>query len=188
MTAFIDTSVLYALLATDTDEHAASREAFITVARAEPLVTHAYVEVETISLVQRRLGMPAVERLTRDILPAIDVEMVTIDLHRRAREDLASRRVPVGLVRRSSELRLHARAGHPARAVHRSRTSRSRGSRPFLTGRRWRTPGPGFGRLDRGGLADAHTGARQATGTAPPARRVGRAPRPCAASPTRPRR
>ena len=92
MTAFIDTSVLYALLATDTDEHEASREAFIAVARADRLVTHAYVEVETISLVQRRLGMPAVERLTRDILPAIDVEMVGADLHRQARGDLVRAR------------------------------------------------------------------------------------------------
>ena len=88
MTAFVDTSVLYALLATESDEHAEAREAFIRVASQEPLATHAYVEVETISLVQRRLGMAAVEHLIADILPALDVEMVTAELHLRAREDL----------------------------------------------------------------------------------------------------
>ena len=88
MTTFIDTSVLYALLASETDEHEAAREAFVEIAREDPLLTHAYVEVETISLVQRRLGTAAVERLARDILPAIDVETVSADLHRRAREDL----------------------------------------------------------------------------------------------------
>ena len=88
MSAFIDTSVLYALLARETDEHEAASEAFIAIARSQPLVTHAYVEVETISLVQRRLGMAAVVRLLEDILPAIDVEMVGQELHRRAREDL----------------------------------------------------------------------------------------------------
>ena len=88
MIAFIDTSVLYALLATDSEEHAAARDAFENVARTDRLVTHAYVEVEAISLVQRRLGMTAIERLVRDILPAIDVETVQAGLHRRARDEL----------------------------------------------------------------------------------------------------
>jgi predicted nucleic acid-binding protein len=88
VTAFIDTSVLYALLATDVEEHAAARDTFTDLARTDRLVTHAYVEVETISLVQRRLGMPAIERLVRNILPAIDVETVQPELHRRAREEL----------------------------------------------------------------------------------------------------
>ena len=88
MTAFIDTSVLYALLATDVEEHAAARDAFTDLARTDRLVTHASVEIETIRLVQRRLGMTAVERLVRDIMPAIDVETVQPEVHRRAREEL----------------------------------------------------------------------------------------------------
>jgi len=88
VSAFIDTSVLYALLARETEEHAAASEAFVAVARSQPLLTHAYVEVETVSLAQRRLGMPAVDRLVGDILPAIEVEMVDQELHRRARDEL----------------------------------------------------------------------------------------------------
>ena len=63
MTTFIDTSVFCALPATDEDEHDAARAEFITV-----------------------------ERLTHDILPAIDVEMVGADLHRQARGELVRAR------------------------------------------------------------------------------------------------
>lgn len=88
MTAFIDTSVLYAMLATDVDEHVAARDTFAGLARTDRLVAHAYVEVETINLSQRRLGMVAVERLIRDILPAIHVKAVQPELHRHARDGL----------------------------------------------------------------------------------------------------
>ena len=99
MTAFIDTSVLYALLATDVEEHAAARDAFTDLARTDRLVTHAYVEVETISLVQRRLGMTAVERLVRDILPAIDVDDGAARTPSPRPRGAAAHGVSVGLIR-----------------------------------------------------------------------------------------
>lgn len=118
MSAFIDTSVLYAMLARETDEHEAASEAFIAVARSQPLVTHAYVEVEAISLVQRRLGMSAVVRLVEDILPAIDVEMVRQELHRRARDDLRRERSrAVSFVDRVSFAFMRERGVHLALAI-----------------------------------------------------------------------
>lgn len=92
MTAFIDTSVLYALLAVDSDEHADARDGFARIARQEPLVTHRYVEVETISLVQRRLGMAAVDRLVGELLPAVEIAAVRSEVHERALADLRAAR------------------------------------------------------------------------------------------------
>ena len=99
LTAFIDTSVLYALLSTDTEEHAAARDAFTDLARTDRLATHADVEIETISLVQRRLGMTAIERLVRDILPAIDVETVQPGTPSPRPRRAAALGVSVGLMR-----------------------------------------------------------------------------------------
>jgi len=43
--------------------------------------THAYVVAETSALVQRRLGMAAVERLHRGLLPVVGVTIVDRSTH-----------------------------------------------------------------------------------------------------------
>ena len=83
MTAFVDTSAFFALLAEDDDNHAAA-SAILPALRGEPLVTHAYVVVETLALVGRRLPWPASERLMDLFIPVVDVRPVDDSLHRAA--------------------------------------------------------------------------------------------------------
>jgi predicted nucleic acid-binding protein len=84
LTVLVDTSVLYALLARDSDEHEAASRAFADLSEITPLTTHSYVVVETVTLLQRRLGMPAVEAFLQSILPALNVVWVEPTLHNRA--------------------------------------------------------------------------------------------------------
>jgi uncharacterized protein len=76
----VDTSALYALLDADDASHAAAVVGWDRAGDRE-LVTHAYVVVETVVLVRRRLGPVAVVALLEDVLPALRVEMVDRDLH-----------------------------------------------------------------------------------------------------------
>ncbi len=83
MTVFVDTSALYALLDEDDANHEAAARIFGGLAGAK-LLTHAYVLVETLALVSRRLGRAAVERLLDSILAVVDVEPVDLGLHGQA--------------------------------------------------------------------------------------------------------
>lgn len=83
MSAFVDTSALYALLDEDEARHESAAAAFRSL-RGERLVTHAYVVVETAALVARRLGVGATSQLFDAILPAVEVEAVDAALHREA--------------------------------------------------------------------------------------------------------
>ncbi len=87
MTVLVDTSAFYALV-DDRDPDHANAQAGLQRLRAddEPLLTHEYVVVETISLVQRRLGMGALRRFVDDLLPIVDIERVDPALHAQARE------------------------------------------------------------------------------------------------------
>ena len=70
MSVFLDTSALLAVLDADDLHHAKAREVWADrIGRAENLVCTNYVLVETIALVQHRLGMEAVRSLVEDILP-----------------------------------------------------------------------------------------------------------------------
>jgi predicted nucleic acid-binding protein len=87
VTVLVDTSAFFALLDVDDDDRAPAAAALERLqADEEPLVTHEYVIVETISLVQRRLGMGALRRFVDDLLPLVDVEWVDPALHAEARE------------------------------------------------------------------------------------------------------
>ncbi len=80
MTVFIDTSALYAYLdAGDTDHETASR-AFAGL-RQERRVVHNYILVETEALVRARLGVAASSRFHAELVPVLDVEWVTAELH-----------------------------------------------------------------------------------------------------------
>jgi len=77
MSVFADASALIALLSADDD---CNEQAAIVwhslAAKRESLITTNYVMVETIALVQRRLGLKAVRALRQDILPLLSVEWV----------------------------------------------------------------------------------------------------------------
>lgn len=81
MTAFVDTSVLYAVLDADDNRHHDATAALDATLRHDRLVTTSYVVVETAALVQSRLGLPAVRDLLERLVPALDVEWVDRDLH-----------------------------------------------------------------------------------------------------------
>ncbi len=84
MTAFVDTSALYAVLDRDDEAHAAVAPVFRELLDDEWLVTSSYVVVETSALVQSRLGVAAARDLHERLLPALDVSWVEEDVHRAA--------------------------------------------------------------------------------------------------------
>lgn len=80
MSIFVDTSAVFALLDADDAHHVAARQTFRDLRDAE-LMTHAYVVVESLALVARRLGRQATRSLIDDLLPVIDVQPVDAALH-----------------------------------------------------------------------------------------------------------
>jgi len=90
--------------------HGRALEAVERLTATEDLVTHEYVVVETISLVQRRLGMAALRRFVDDLLPIVDVAWVDPETHAEAREALlAAGSRSVSLVDRVSFLLMRRR-------------------------------------------------------------------------------
>lgn len=83
MSVFVDTSAIYALLNAADRDHEAATEWF-RGARDRHLLTHAYVVVETLALVQHRLGAWAASRAVTGLLPTITTIIVDEDLHRSA--------------------------------------------------------------------------------------------------------
>ena len=100
MTVFVDTSALFAVL--DADDGAHSRADGIwrrLLTLEEVLLTSNYVLVETFALVQRRLGMKAVETLSTGVTPVLNVHWVDEAEHSRAvTAILAARRRKLSLV------------------------------------------------------------------------------------------
>ena len=83
MTIFVDTSALYALLDADDHEHAAAAAIWPELLDG-PLRTHSYVLVETMALVQSRLGLDAVRTVATDVLPVLSIRWVDQRLHESA--------------------------------------------------------------------------------------------------------
>jgi predicted nucleic acid-binding protein len=84
MSVFIDTSALVALLDAEDPRGADAARTFRELLASEELVTHSYVHVEAIAVVDRRLGAQARDILINDVLPAIRTFWVDEHLHRRA--------------------------------------------------------------------------------------------------------
>lgn len=102
MRVFVDTSALYATLDSADAAHPAAQAIFRSL-RGSELVTHSYVVVETVALVQRRLGIPAVRDLVEGLLRPVSLVWVDEDLHMRALSALlAARRREVSLVDHTS--------------------------------------------------------------------------------------
>lgn len=86
MRVFADTSALFTLLDADDVNHPAARE-WIGKYRGDPaltLITHNYVVVESVAVIQRRLGPEVVRALFEGILPLVDVMFIDEQLHRLA--------------------------------------------------------------------------------------------------------
>ena len=78
MTVFVDTSALFALLDAEDAGHDLAFPGWDSgIDECAGFVTTNYVLVETISLVQRRLGIDAVRTLIDEMLPMVDTIWVT---------------------------------------------------------------------------------------------------------------
>lgn len=83
MSILVDTSALYAALDADDPNHARAAQSFRSLT-VDELVTHNYVVVESVALVQRRLGATAVRDLIDGILRPLRLIWIDQQLHRAA--------------------------------------------------------------------------------------------------------
>ena len=82
MSVFVDTSALLALLDADDPHHGDAVQAWARLAdEGSTLVATNYVVVETIAVVQHRLGLAAVRTLLRDVMPLIDTIFIDAATH-----------------------------------------------------------------------------------------------------------
>ena len=89
---FVDTSGLFALPVEGDDNHPAARRVAPSLRhQGARLVTSSFVVLETVTLLQARVGVAAVRIFNRDVLPLLDVVRVSEDLlHRSMAALLAS--------------------------------------------------------------------------------------------------
>ena len=91
MIVFADTSALFALLVSDDLMHIRARKNFDYFAEnAVQLLSSSYVLVETVALLQRRIGLAAVNDFNLRILPLLNVVWVDFEWHHRAMQRLLS--------------------------------------------------------------------------------------------------
>lgn len=89
MSVFADTSALYALLVGNDESHAAVRAAFASVLDdGRPVWTTSFVIVETMALLQQRIGLAAARDFDEEVLPALRVRWVDEHLCRLGTERL----------------------------------------------------------------------------------------------------
>jgi predicted nucleic acid-binding protein len=85
MTLFADTSAFIPLLVRSDDDHAAVRDAFRRAIEAgRRVITTNYVVVETVAVLQNRIGLEPVRDFTTRVLPLVDVVFADAGLHERA--------------------------------------------------------------------------------------------------------
>ena len=100
MTCFVDTSAFFAVLDADDLNHGSAKaewESLLADSRTI-LVTTSYVLVETLALLQHRLGLEAVRVFDEDIYPLLRVDWVDADRHRSGMSGI------LGALRRSLSL------------------------------------------------------------------------------------
>ena len=85
MTVFVDTSAFLAVLAADDEYHATAAAIWRQlVTDEEPLVTNNYVLVETLALLQRRIGLNAVHAFQAKIVPSLMIRWIDESQHHQA--------------------------------------------------------------------------------------------------------
>ncbi len=79
---YVDTSALLALVNEDDPDHNRAMQTWQRLIEEEQdLICNNYVLVESIALIQRRIGLEAVSILHNDIIPFIEVEWLDEELH-----------------------------------------------------------------------------------------------------------
>jgi predicted nucleic acid-binding protein len=82
MMIYIDTSAFLALIHSDDPNHELAMETWQRLIEDEQkLICNNYVVVESIALIQRRVGLSAVSILHNDILPFIEIDWLDEELH-----------------------------------------------------------------------------------------------------------
>jgi predicted nucleic acid-binding protein len=85
VSVYIDTSAFLAVLNADDRFHARARRRWQQLIEANlPLICNNYVLVETIAVLQNRLGIDAVMVFQSDVRPILTILWVDEDLHQRA--------------------------------------------------------------------------------------------------------
>lgn len=85
MGTFVDTSALLAALNSEDEDYPRAGSALRFLLESnEPLTSTNYVLVETLALLQRRLGMSAVHTFQWDVVPLLDIEWLDSDVHAKA--------------------------------------------------------------------------------------------------------
>jgi len=85
VTVFVDTSAWYAIADSNDSNHRAAREGVIRLHRDRlDLVTHNYVLVETLALIQHRAGKAAARTFVTELAPIAVVEWIRPSLHEAA--------------------------------------------------------------------------------------------------------
>jgi predicted nucleic acid-binding protein len=85
MSIFVDTSVFLAVLAEDdSNNEIAARTLATLVENGAQLITTNYILVESYALIQRRMGMNAVQDFQDKILPSLNLVWINTEEHERA--------------------------------------------------------------------------------------------------------
>lgn len=91
MIVFADTSALFGLMTRDDRVHGEATRAFHYLSQQQAmLVSSSYVLVETIALLQNRLGLAAVQDFHARFLPLLEIIWVDERWHQRAMQRLLS--------------------------------------------------------------------------------------------------
>lgn len=93
MSVYVDTSAFLAVLNADDRFHSHARGRWQNLIEAGlPLICNNYVLVETIAVLQNRLGVEAVIAFRNDVSPVLSILWVDEDLHQRAMGALVAAR------------------------------------------------------------------------------------------------
>jgi predicted nucleic acid-binding protein len=85
MMIFIDTSAFYAVLCAEDTNHPSARSIWTNLlTKGEELICTNYILVETLALIQNRLGIHAVRAFQEDVTPFLIVEWVSLEQHQAA--------------------------------------------------------------------------------------------------------
>ena len=85
MSIFVDTSVFLAVLAEEDNNNKIAAETLATLAESgEQLITTNYILVESYALIQRRIGMDAIQDFQKKILPALTLIWINAEEHQHA--------------------------------------------------------------------------------------------------------
>jgi len=85
MATFVDTSAFYAVLCANDPNHAAARHVWEQLLQNdEILICTNYILLETLTLLQHRLGIEAVRVFQEDITPCLHIEWIDAEHHQTA--------------------------------------------------------------------------------------------------------